>query len=139
MKTSASLVYLLFHSFVFALTPPHWNFQSAYESSKDVFVAEVIEVETSLEIESDQVGKNMKTGEVVRIVWPNAKRFKLSVKEVFKGEQPTVFDVYNCGVPELRTQENYQGELSEIWIYDGKDFGSLPKPVLKKGTQYLFS
>ncbi|MFQ3224182.1 MAG: hypothetical protein ACI8Z5_000425 [Lentimonas sp.] len=93
-----------------------------------MFIAEVLEAETSLEIETDLVGQEMKAGGVVRVVWTDARRFKLSVIEVFTGEQPDVFEVYNGGGGTLKSVEDYQGALGKIWLPD--PHFSWPRPML---------
>lgn len=139
MKANLLIWFFLFQSLVFALSPPRWDFKKAYENSNDIFIAEVIEVETSLEITGDQVGKDAETGEAVRLVWPDARRFRLSVQETFKGEQPEVFDVYSYGPAEKKTEDNYQGEFAKMLVYyNDNNFGGPPRPMLKKGAQYLF-
>lgn len=138
MKIILPLGVLFIHSLVLGITPVPWDFRSAYENSNDIFIAEVIEVETSLEITGDQVGKDAEAGEAFRVVWPDARRFRLSVQETFKGDQPEVFDVYSYGRAEKKTEDDYQGEFAKILVYNDGSFGSFPRPMLKKGTRYLF-
>lgn len=138
MKIILPLGFLFINSLVLGLTPAPWDFRAAYENSNNIFIAEVIEVETSLEITGDQVGKDAETGEAFRVIWPDARRFRLSVQETFKGEQPEVFDVYSYGPAEKKTEDDYQGEFAKIFVYNDGSFGRFPRPMLKKGAQYLF-
>jgi len=101
-----------------------------------VFIAEVLESETSLEVVTDLVGEDVKGGGIFRVVWTDARRFKLSVVEVFKGEQPDVFELYNGGGATLKKVEDYKGDLGPIWLPDPSF--SWPRPMLETGGQYLF-
>lgn len=137
MQLKLVLIFVIFIGFAFAYTPAPWDLETAYKNSENIFIAEVIESEASLEIETDRVGKTGESGKVVRVVWTDARRFKLKVLEVFKGEQPDVFNVYNGGGAKLKEETGDSEAASSTLYYNDGSF-NIPRPMLKKGEQYIF-
>ncbi len=137
MQLRLVLFFLILTRIAFAYTPAPWDLDRAYQNSGNIFIAEVIESEESLEIETDRVGKSGEPGKVVRVVWTDARRFKLKVLEVFKGEQPDVFNVYSGGGVELKEESGDSESASSTLHYNDGSF-SIPRPMLIKGEQYIF-
>lgn len=137
MKHLLPIILLFMPVWLFALSPTPWSLETAYVNSKDIFIAEVIEVEMPLEVETDSYRVDLETGEKTPVVWSDAQRFTLSVTEVLKGEQPKSFDVYFRGYPTSTREPLVKSKMDEIFNFTPTTKPSA-RPRLIMGEQYLF-